>query len=329
MGFAPAEAARLEDKTKIEPVFAALSIASAPNEIVLPTHAHLLAAMKRVDAGLGVVVSRDSTLGHMGDSMGLRWARSAEEMAEVARWLNGQSLRARVSTFRLGVPCSVLGMVFNHDIAIFDPIEIVTLVNDGRLTFFGSSTHWSPAPPVREEIRHAARTMGAHLAARYNYRGIFCLDGLATTDGFIATEMNPRHASGLGVRKAMPRLPLDMFNRILQAGYVPADAVDAATVERILRAFIGTCPSFSVRLPRGVAPEGQREVILRLGGSEFRTRVAVERDAVHLLEIDPLPEGGCVAPLVGALAQNLGLGDYRSYEQLADSTRDLKSGFLD
>jgi len=92
-----------------------------------------------------------------------------------------------------GVPCSVLGIVLRDGVAVFDPIEIVTLRDRARssLVFCGSSTWWRPAPAAVAEIRRYARLTGSELARAVDYRGMFSVDGILGDRGFVATELNP------------------------------------------------------------------------------------------------------------------------------------------
>ncbi len=61
-------------------------------------------------------------------------------------------------------------------------------------------------------MRNYTRQAGLQLAAEVGYLGMFSLDGIWTGKAFLATKINPRHASGLGLRLAASMFPAHLFN---------------------------------------------------------------------------------------------------------------------
>jgi hypothetical protein len=205
-GWRRPEWARLEDKTAIDQLWQRIGVPS-PKHVVLPVDDPALpTVVAELDHGAGVILAMDSTSGFLGDAKGLRWVRTADEVATALQECRAGSQRVRVAEFVPGVPCSILGMVLADGVAVFDPIEIVTLRDRPRagLVFCGSSTFWRPEGAATEQMRHYTRLAGREVASTMDYRGIFSVDGILGSDGFVATELNPRHC---GCRKPHPRCP--------------------------------------------------------------------------------------------------------------------------
>jgi hypothetical protein len=79
------------------------------------------------------------------------------------------------------------------------------------------------------------RRVGEHLRATVGFRGAFTLDGIAATDGWFATECNPRFGAGLGyLDKALPDLCLLMLHHAVVEGM--ADAASAALERAVVDA---------------------------------------------------------------------------------------------
>lgn len=298
-GWRRPEWAALEDKTVIDALWARTGVPAPRHVIARPRD--LTALAPDVDGGFGVVVAGDASQGFLGDARGLRWARTPAELEAARRWFAERSARVRVAEFVPGAPCSVLGMVLPDGVAVFDPIEIVTLHDPatGALLFCGSSTHWRPPGADREAMRECARRAGADLTAAVGYRGVYSVDGVLGPGGFVATELNPRHASGLGLGAGLPELPFYLFNRGVQEGLA---AAPCDQVEAVVRAAVRGRPSMSVRLPAAL-PGTSRAVLDR----------TVRYDGDRVLAVEPALPGGIVAPAVAALARLLGPVGWASF----------------
>jgi hypothetical protein len=204
-------------------------------------------------------------------------------------------------------------MVFPEAVAVFRPIELLTLrePEGGRLWYGGTASTWDPPESDREEMRAAARRVGAHLADSAGFRGAFTVDGVMTADGFRPTELNPRFGGGLFNVAQGSGIPLVAIHRALIAGmefdYRPADletvAVAAADAGRVMRGM------FAVDRP---AVETE-ECPIRLDGVEVAEASAEDRNgslvfgpAAHgglvFVRIDPehTPSGVQAAPIVAA-----------------------------
>ncbi|PNE34744.1 hypothetical protein AF335_05650 [Streptomyces eurocidicus] len=248
-GWRRPEWAAVEDKTTIDALWAAAGVPSPPHVVVTVDEPPAgPAGLDAVTGPDGVVVAADSTRGHVGDSSGLRWVLEPAGVPHAVREFAGRADRVRIARFADGVPCSVLGMALPDGVAVFSPIEIVTLGDPatGRLLFCGSSTHWRPGDVAERDIRGAARRAGTELVRTTGYRGIFSVDGLLTPDGFTATELNPRHASGLGLRAALPDFPVYLYNRAVQEGLPGLGGITAAALEGLVRRLVAAAPSASL-----------------------------------------------------------------------------------
>lgn len=321
--------AALEDKTTIDEFWQAASIPS-PRHAVLPIDAPDLAdRFEELRGPLGAVLAMDSTRTYLGDAKGLRWVRSADELASAVESCRAATDRLRIAPFVQGVPCSVLGMVLERGVAVFDPIEIVTLreAAAGKLHFCGSSTVWRPGFEAVEEMRRHALAAGRAMVDAIGFRGFFSVDGIWGEDGFRATELNPRHASGLGLRTAWPRFPVNMFQRAVQEGDASVAGVRPDALELAFRPVIRRYPSLSVRVPApdavGATPfEGTRELVVTDTPAPRRQAIryrASGGSAALAAVYPPLPDG-TVGPAAAALARELGADGVSSFRDDSSPT---------
>jgi hypothetical protein len=121
--------------------------------------------------------------------------------------------------FLEGVATSIHGIVLPDGVVVLRPVELVTLRHGHDLRYSGCATFWDPPDAVREEMRDAARAVGAALRDTVDFRGAFTLDGVATADGFRPTEMNPRFGAGLNViTRGLAGVPLPLVLDLVVAG---------------------------------------------------------------------------------------------------------------
>jgi hypothetical protein len=216
----------LEDKTVVDALWAEAGLAAAPHAIcALDDLDALRAAHAALDAGLGTVLAGDARSGFHGAASMLRWVRDDAALTRAAAELSVHCGAARVMPFLEGVPCSVHGVVFPEHVVAVRPCEMMVLRREGAdtLMYTGTSTLWDPPPARREEMREAARRVGAHLRARYGYRGAFSLDGVMTAEGFRPTELNPRFGAALNsVTVGLTDFPFKLLNLAVVEG-VEAD----------------------------------------------------------------------------------------------------------
>ncbi|MFE2409326.1 hypothetical protein ACFXDE_13395 [Kitasatospora sp. NPDC059408] len=307
-----------EDKTRIETLWQAAGVPS-PRHVVTGADDPALAGHARdLDRGSGVVVAIDSSLAHYGNATGLRWVRDPQgdpqALADALRWAGERARTVRVAEFVEGTPCSVLGMVLADGVAVFDPIEIVTLRDrhSARLTFCGSSTRWRPEPAAVEGMREHVRRAGRRLAADAGFRGMFSVDGLLGEHGFLATELNPRQASGLGLRAAWPQFPGYLFQRAAQEAVPGVADLPWQDVETTFRDAVRRYPSHSVTIPLPIeADEAHCAKVVARG----LTQTAFYRPdgrGVRLTSLVPLPADGLIGPGAAALAGLLGRPELES-----------------
>ncbi|WP_410575607.1 hypothetical protein [Amycolatopsis sp. cmx-4-61] len=307
-GWRRPEWARLEDKTVIDGLWRQVGV-PAPRHVVSDVDdPRIPAFVRELDNGAGVVLAMDSTNGFVGDAKGLRWVRTAGELGTALEACRTSANRLRVAEFVPGVPCSVLGMVLADGVAVFDPLEIVTLRDRTRagLVFCGSSTHWRPDG---EQLRHYTRLAGEELAASVGYRGLFSVDGILGADGFVATELNPRHASGLGLRAGWPEFPLYSFQRGVQEGLRGLFDLGHRHVEAAFRAVVRETPSLAVRVPAPGASGDGRFVT----GTGQIVDYRVAGGAAWLDRVSPPAPGGVVGPAAAEVATALGAGALTSF----------------
>ncbi len=63
--------------------------------------------------------------------------------------------------------------------------------------YAGCATFFDPSVTIRHEMQSAARRVDELLRAEVGFRGAFTIDGVATAQGFLPAELNPRNGAGL------------------------------------------------------------------------------------------------------------------------------------
>lgn len=211
----------LDDKTVIDSIWDKIGVKREPSEVVPIDKEAVLAAMRRLDKGDGVVWSSDSTEGINGGATGVRWVRAEADVDKALDYYQRHCEQLRVMPFLEGIPCSIHGMVFPDYVAAFRPVEMVVLRKHNSSEFFyaGTASFYDPPAEDREDMRATAKQVGRALRDMANYRGLFTIDGVMTKDGFRPTELNPR--SGAGVKPlltGLPDFPLELIAQAVVSG---------------------------------------------------------------------------------------------------------------
>lgn len=232
-GGRPPEWIALEDKTTVDQLWRGSAVDAAPSEVVDADQSALIAASRRLQGDSGSVWAGDNREGWHGGAEYTRYIADPNQASDAAAFFEARCDRVRVMPFLDGVPCSIHGMVFPDRVAAFRPVEMVVFRAPGSDLFRYASvaTSWDPPPDVREEMRAAARRVGSHLRDLVGFRGAFTIDGVATPDGFLPTELNPRFGAGLGPVGRAADMPLLGISRLLIAG--ETEGLDAGEIERI------------------------------------------------------------------------------------------------
>ncbi|WIX93023.1 hypothetical protein [Amycolatopsis sp. DG1A-15b] len=319
-----------EDKTRIDELWRRVGIPAPPHAIVEVDDPGLAATAVSLDRGHGVMIAIDTSLDVLGSSQGLRWVRSRAELDRAVEALRVRTKRVRLATFVPGVPCSLMGMVFDDGVAVFDPIEVITLhrPSTGQLVYGGCSTAWRPATARTETLRGYARRVGEELSASLGYTGVFSVDGLSGEDGFVATELNPRHVSGIGVRPGWPEFPTRLLNRAVQDHRPEAAGARWQDVEVAYREVVRDTPSASlwIEVPgTELGPEGRvSSTTLPVPAGDAVVECVVEYrpqcGGVWILGAagvdSAVPHDGALGPVTAALAERLGVADLRSFGEI-------------
>ncbi|MEZ4227558.1 MAG: hypothetical protein R3B89_00250 [Polyangiaceae bacterium] len=288
----------LEDKLLADELWEAAGI-QRPAARVVPIQQQALGeAFTALDLGQGCVLAADNRLGWHGGATCTRWARRAEDLEGLAAFFRDRAHQVRLTPFIEGVPCSIHGMVFSDPakpVAVFRPAEMLVLRRpwsrpseaEGEFVYASAATVWDPPDARREEMREAARRVGALLRARYGYRGAFTIDGVLDREGFWPTELNPRFGAALMQMEKVLGYPLLLLSFAVIAG--DDAALDAAAIEaEVLRSADEQRASGA-----GLALLGEREgrigrVILREDAVRF-ARDGEQPDCT--LELGPAPTG--------------------------------------
>jgi hypothetical protein len=219
----------LEDKTTNDALFRRAGVRCAPSELVPAADRSALDdAAARLDTGAGTVWAGDAREGFNGGGVLVRWVVGPDDAARAQRLLAGRCDTVRVAPFLDGIPCSIHGIVTTDGIAVFRPMEMVTLreCDPPGFRYAGVSSFWDPPDTDRAAMRDAARRVGALLRDEVGFAGAYGIDGVLTTDGFLPTELNPRMGGGLSVvARAVPDIPLFPLQWIVAAGQsIPVSA---------------------------------------------------------------------------------------------------------
>lgn len=202
----------VEDKTTNDALFDRAGVTRPPSVVVPAGDVDALrAAHARLDAGAGTVWAGDASDGFNGGGVLVRWVVDDGTAAAARVAMAERCERVRVAPFLEGVPCSIHGMVTGDGIAVFRPVEMVTLrtTDPPAFRYGGAATFFDPPAADREAMREAARLVGAVLRDEVGFAGSYGIDGVLTAEGFLPTELNPRMGGGLGaVARALPDLPL-------------------------------------------------------------------------------------------------------------------------
>ena len=259
----------LDDKTRIDAVWDRAGVARAPSAVVPLERDALAEASAALDWGRGTVWVADNRAGWHGAAELVRWIEDPAAAAPAYRFLADVADRVRVMPFLEGLPCSIHGIVFPEMVVVGPPIEMLVFrePGSGRFRYSGTGSFWEPESTRGGDMRASAERVGDFLATEYGYRGMFAMDGVMTTHGFLPTELNTRLGPGLAVAASViDGLPLGALNRSLVAGadldWRPAalerlllDGIRGARAARAL-VFVDECPpeqvSVSFRLEAGL-----------------------------------------------------------------------------
>jgi len=135
----------------------------------------------------------------------------------VEAWFATRADQVRVMPFLDGIPCSIHGFVTHDGVAVFLPLELFILrtLRPPGFVYAQGANFWTPPRTMSDDMRAAARSVGAMLADRLGYVGAFGIDGVATVDGFRPTELNPRLTLGHMIQGRTADVPLGPMERMM------------------------------------------------------------------------------------------------------------------
>jgi hypothetical protein len=318
----------LEDKTRADALFDVTGVPRPPSAVVPADASSIERAVADLDRGAGTVWSGDARDGFNGGGEFVRWVRDDDDRAGALDLLVPNCDLVRIASFVDGVPCSIHGVVLGDGVAVLRPVELVTLraPSAPRLHFCGCATFFDPPAAIVETMRAAVARVGEHLRSTVDFRGAFTLDGIASADGWFATECNPRFGAGLRyVDAVLPDLCLGLLLHAVVEGVadVSASALEELVVEAASRKRWG-----NVSLPLTRVIEETSSLAIVGGVDGFRAAEDGEdpdgvmwmgpgRSGGHVrieFEPDGAPVGPSLAPLTAAgmafaeAAFDLGIG---------------------
>jgi hypothetical protein len=282
----------LENKTTIDALWQELAVDHAPVAVLEPDEDALWRASVELDRGHGVVWSGDGPSINGGANF-VRRVRHALHAKDAFDALAPKCEQIRVMPFLEGIPVSIHGLVFPDGTAALRPIEMVVPRRGGsaRFLYAGCASYYDPPQTVRDQMRSLARRVGEWLREAVGYRGTFTLDGVATADGFLPTEINTRYGGAMGcLEDALPELLLALVQVALVAGHDLA--VSSIEFEETLLAAADRHRSSSVGANvRALRVDGplRRPVVF----ADWTCRWAQEGEVPHgMLRLEPGPVGG-------------------------------------
>ena len=211
-GSRPAHWQALEDKIVIDDFWDQAGVKRAPSLCVDLNLESLERAYLKMNQGVGVVIAGDAKAGFHGGATLTRWARSKEQLNLILSDLKLKCDQVRVMPLLEGVSCSMHGWVFpSGEYISLRPCEMLVSFSDQdtRFEYHGASTLWRPSSEIKQEMEQVVERAAQRLSNEYQYRGVFTVDGIATSQGFLPTELNPRFGGALGrMNAALPELPL-------------------------------------------------------------------------------------------------------------------------
>ncbi len=285
-GSRPQSWALLEDKMLIDELCDEAGIARAPSRVVPVAEAP--GAAEELAGELGTVWVADNREGWHGGGTYVRWVRGSGDVAPAARWFAEHANRVRVMPFLDGVPCSIHGFNTGDGAAVFSPVEMLIFRHADRPEFIyaRAANFWDPPTVIRDQMRAAARAMGGVLRRRVGYLGCFGIDGVATSEGFRPTELNPRCSIGHGMQAQAADIPIGSLQRLVVSGDLDVAAADLeATVEGAVATSRGGNALLFVGGDRDEPKTG-----LVFDGSGFDV-VGVDEPNDVVIEIGPGPYG--------------------------------------
>jgi hypothetical protein len=307
----------LEDKTRADALFDRAGIAHPPALVVDATRDDLLAASRQLDAGDGTVWAGDASGGFNGGAQYVRRLRHDATSADVddaLAFLAARCERVRVAPFVEGIPCSIHGFVCADGVAVFRPVELVTLrpAAGNRFQYAGIATFWDPPAGDRDAMRAACRKVGELLRAEVGYRGAYTVDGILSAEGWVATECNPRYGAGLAYAAVAAReASLDLLHHLVVAGETGVLADD---LERVVVAAADERRMGAVWTVVDTAWDATHVRPVVHDGGAYRAALDGERPDAHVVcgpavtgggvriafEAERVPVGPSVAPLAVA-----------------------------
>lgn len=262
---------RYEDKTVNSAVWNRAGVPAVPSKVVDFSPESLASAFDALDRGAGVVVSADASGGlHSGSARVIR-AHDRAGLERAHAFLSGRCRQAVVAPFVDGMSCTIHGMVFEKDVAVYRPIEQVILRDaEGFFPLLGGNAQWSPSEDDFAASRAMVKRVGEQLRDEAGYRGSFGVDAILTADGFRTIEINARMGGFIVNGGPTEGVPLDLIHAMVTEG--EEAGIDPATLERVIVRGFDSMPGTSLVFPvRQAPPDELRPLFLRHTPDGYRT----------------------------------------------------------
>lgn len=234
--------AAYEDKTFTDTFWSRAEIQTMRSVVEVPTSPTALErAFSECDDGLGVVISIDASQKINSGSDGVFYAPDVESLKSISAQIASRCERVRVAAFVEGLSCSIHGIVFDSDVAVFRPIEQVILRHGPRMPLLGGNALWTPTDQQSSAARSLAKRVGERLRVEASYRGAFGLDMILSVDGWLPIEINARLGGFIANGGPLSRfgVPVELVHMLAVEG--TEAAIDARELETLMLQAFDLC----------------------------------------------------------------------------------------
>ncbi len=201
---------------------------------------------------------------------------------KICRWLLARCSGVRIAPFTYGVPVTLYGLACNNAISCLGPVEaLVGYRADQHVVARGILLPANYDRSLDESDREDATRVSRRLVSDTGYRGAFGVDGVHTSRGFIAHEVNTRICAGFSLlsRVLGNRIPFNIADLVLRQPHASHGSQVVSILRKVCASLVSTVdvklwsePLLEQKL-RANAPALKRGGELRLWKQLVRSRV--------------------------------------------------------
>lgn len=188
-----------EDKPAMWELLASTGRDVGPWQVVPAAAQALSEASRDLDEGIGTVWAGDHRDGERSGGEHVRVVATSAQAAAAAVYFASNSDRVRVMPLLGGTPCSIHCFVSAEEIAPMRPARVDTHLDldTGIFSYRGADWTWRPSARLVASAQRFASQAATLMRDHADYRGVFCVDGVAVGEVFHPTEVNSRWGASL------------------------------------------------------------------------------------------------------------------------------------